>query len=319
VPQLRELVKQRGEPETELEAYIFTAEDALRASYLLRWWRSGLKERWEQYEGVSVSDSPASMKDRVPKIVVFDGSTKKTLSKAVEPHDNVAYVGLLEKDSEWFNLNRKTPFSVIWEFQNHPFSELIERSPSVDIRAVDCDGVPATAVEFRHPDFDWRSFILYFDASRRLVRRDVIAKLSPEIVPRIYERATMSEFLAEQDESGETIWFPRRVAYDGFAGVLTDGTPVKNVTDVLEIQEIRFNVNIADDKFSLDFPHGTRIYDDVTGLGWLDEAEKRGKAQEQFVSPRGRIWPMLLLINGIAVAGIVIVMLYKRNHQKHTR
>lgn len=304
VPLIRAVCRDQGR-EKEYIRYVYTAEIATRQSYDAHWWREGSKERIEKSPGTA--DSSWGKATPPAEITVFNGEEIRRLAGDEEE----GRLGAIQTPDRWYTVNRTHPVSFLYEFQNTPYSDLIMRSEHCEISLVDRNGQPWTRVSFRHPDFyslDCCSFALLFDENDLLVERDVIRKLAQDRTPRIYEKHAFSDYRRYTDSSGERMWFPHHAVYHYYVGDLPDGTHVEYTTRDIKIRDIKFNAPIPDDKFVLEFPKGTRVYDELHQVGWIDEAAERAKSAAEVTRPMsGRRWVLvtcsilLLILTGVLV------------------
>lgn len=156
-----------------------------------------------------------------------------------------------------------------------PYSQLIANGNNFSAKKIVTDGKECTRVFVQHPATNKRSFLLVYDDQFRLIERQLIFKIEPDPEPRIYERHVFSNYKEYEDPSGEVIWFPTKAVYHDYVGNSPDGTPVEVEQRTINIREIKFNVDIPDEKFVIKFPLGIKMYDGVSGMGWMDNTLER--------------------------------------------
>lgn len=295
IPLIREVCHQRGR-DAEAERYLYTEDIVGRQQRTVHWWRDGIRERLEESgEGAQPASEPA-------ETTVFDGQIVRKLSRGANE-----VVGSLQPSSRWNSVNRTHPVSMLYEFQNTPYSALISGAAECEIAQVTWQGKPHARVRFRHPEFSHRSFVLLLDSEGRLAERDVIVKLEEDPAPRIYEKHVFSDYVRHADSSGEPIWYPRRAVYHYYMGQLADGTPVEYTSEEIDVLDIKFNLAIPEDQFVLEFPEGTRVYDGLTGLGWLDQRAEQAKAVSAFEAIGLTRWLAVALAVAILIAIFVVL------------
>jgi hypothetical protein len=251
----------------------------------------------EREDKTSVTESLISTK-------AFDGNVVRTLGQSVD--GPIAFIDSAET-GHFSNANRLEPFAFLFEYINEPYSQLIQTSPDCRVssrRYHDTDGLE---VSFVHPKFLYMRFVLVLDEKYRLVQRDEIMQRTGDKEPRLYERHEFTDYKAYDDPSGEQIWFPSHALYRYYMGNMPDGSPVNHTTKQIEITSLEFNVNIPDDVFTLDIPKNARVYDRLTGRGWLDKEPAR--MAHSASRTRSNLW---LIGAGIALPLFIIALYYLR-------
>jgi hypothetical protein len=264
IPLLYQLVKERYKNDPDVKPYIVDEKLAERLSTVSHWWRKGNKEREDIYAATDYNpDDPANP----TKQNAFDGQIVRMLG----PDGDGGTAGAISTPSgiaHWNNTNRTHPYSFLYQFQTMAYSQVIANGKNFRATKVVRNGKECTRVSAQHPTFDWRSFVLIYDNMFRLLEREVIVKMTPDPEPRIYERHVFSDYKEYEGPTGEAIWFPAKAVYRYYAGNLPNGTLVEAYHQTLNIRQIKFNVDIPDEKFALEFPSGIRVYDDLEGGGW---------------------------------------------------
>ncbi|HUT29466.1 MAG TPA: hypothetical protein VMX13_06720 [Sedimentisphaerales bacterium] len=252
--------------------YILSEDFTNQESLVVHYWRKGPKElqhvfhttRYHPDDPTASPDSSVAFDGQVVRRVHYDKQKERWFGEINNP-----------KAGSWSNSNRIQPFSFLYEFEVMPYSELIDQGKDYAASRVDIEGKQYTKVSIRHPRLAWRSFVLLFDEELRLAERQVIAQISPDPGPRLYEKHVFTNYQRHEDASGGIIWFPTEGIYHYYMGNLSDGTPVEFKTRRMSIKEIKFNVDIPDEKFVIEFPPGTKIWDGLAGLGYMDEPVER--------------------------------------------
>ncbi|KPL25096.1 MAG: hypothetical protein AMJ75_01960 [Phycisphaerae bacterium SM1_79] len=260
IPLIDQVCRQLGKK----NRYIYTEQIVKANSFVVHWLRKGAKERWDTFE---LTDTDSRDIPRTPsRSRAFDGH----LVRDLELHDK-GPIGSIEtiEGAHWHSTNLPDPYSFLYEFQATPYSKIVAEGSNFDMSVVVRDGRELIQVSVDHPSLDSKSFVLLFDDKHRLIERQYISQISPDPAPRLCERHVFSNYKKYKDESGELIWFPQNAVYHHYMGNLSDGTPVEYTANTMTIREIRFNVDIPDEEFLIEFPPGTEIWDGVAGLGWV--------------------------------------------------
>jgi len=271
IPLIHEVGKIR-DYDWDYRGYILSEDFTNKESLVVHYWRKGPKElqhvfhqtRYHPDDSAASPDSKVAFDGQVVRRVHYDEQKQKWFGEINNP-----------KAGSWSNSNRIQPFSFLYEFEVMPYSELIARGQDYAASRVDIDGKQYTKICIRHPRLAWRSFVLLFDEELRLAERQVIAQISPDPGPRLYQKHVFSNYERYEDASGEIIWFPTEGIYHYYMGNLSDGTPVEFKTRTITVKDIKFNVDISDEKFVIEFPPGTKIWDGLAGLGYIDEPAER--------------------------------------------
>lgn len=183
---------------------IYTKEIAQSDSFVARWWRKGVKEKMETFDwGTTALATPK-------RATAYDGQLVRSLEAR---NIGMIYAG----GGRWTNDNRAHPFAFIYEFMSEPYSKLMAGAPDLRIDSTD-RGVEAS---FQNPANANNRLVLVFDASLRMIAREVFYKLPFDKSLRIYERHRLSDYQTFTDESGEPIEFPMsdEIHYFGRPGI----------------------------------------------------------------------------------------------------
>ncbi len=265
---IREACRNRGQ-ENDYVHYLVTDEFVARNNGVVQWWRKGVAERSDRYP---YSDAKSAFDANAPVLTTaFDGQVVRALGKT-----GTGLAGSINTvdGADWNRDNRVGPYSLIYEWYGTPYSKVVADAADFKMSPVVRDGKSYTEVTLLANKTDWLTAVLLLDENRRIVERQVYGKLDKEPAARLWEKVIISDYQSIKDAGGETIWFPRQAVYHRFCGALANGTPVEYSAETLRIREIALNIDIPDSKFVLTFPPGTRIYDGMTGLGFLDRAEE---------------------------------------------
>jgi len=110
-----------------------------------------------------------------------------------------------------------------------------------------------------------------------------------------------TQYRAFNDPSGEVISYPMEIVYHYYIGHAPNGTLVETGTKTYTIEDIKFNIDIPDDKFDLKIPKDAKVFDGVTGLGWLPEGERPAALFPE--EARQARWIMFAVIVSLALLG----------------
>jgi hypothetical protein len=132
----------------------------------------------------------------------------------------------------------------------------------------------------------------------------------------VREITRLSDYRPHELPQGEPTWFPHQAVVGYYVGQLPDGTLVEWQTESLRIKDLRFNVDIPDEKFTLDFPREARVFDGLTGQeAWLEPGVR--PASVFYPESQGR--RRLLWIVGTSLIGVTLlgaVILYFRRKRR---
>jgi hypothetical protein len=232
----------------------------LERGYRSHWWRKGIKERDERLP----LDSP----DQRPfeSVTAFDGQIVRNLRAhgpevvgSIETPDQAAWQGPS-------GANTIQPFSLLYEFRREPYSRLVADGLQFEASAVS-DGNGAVRVSFQQREFPENQFVFTFDNHERLLERRLITKMEPyDSAPRVYEVHSFGGYERFQDVSGEVIWFPLQCRVEYVMGVAPAGELIKYQSRDVHIKNVKFNPDIPDELFVLNFPTEAKVNDRLHGL-----------------------------------------------------
>jgi hypothetical protein len=292
IPVIREACRLRGEK--NYGRFITSEAQAKSRSSLCHWLRSGPKERLEYFDiGAQKSASPR-------QVQAFDGVAVRSLS--IRDGNTIGSVKSVDA-AHWNNSNRLHPFTLIWRFNDTPYSEILAEGRDYAAAPVPRGNEVLTRVSVRHPTLDSHSFVFLFGPDCRMLERRVIVLFASEDRPRLNEIHTFAGYERFDNLKGEPIWFPRRAEYHFVAGVLPDGSPAVYETKHIRIRDITFNVDIPDAMFELKLPESAKVYDDLTGQGWLEPGVRPAAVFPEEARPR---W---LLVGGVVALAAVVTAL----------
>ncbi|MHC4743194.1 MAG: hypothetical protein ACYS8Z_14865 [Planctomycetota bacterium] len=209
------------------------------------------------------------------RVMAFDGNVARRLERGAD--QIVGSLSTFEKSH--FRAAVADPFSFLFEYGTTPYSKIVGEGTDFGISTVSREGQVFTQVSVMYEP-EKKSFVLLFDNEHRLVERQLIAHSKSG--SGIIEKHTFSDYVRHTDDSGESLWFPHQAVWRHYIGPLPEDPPVEYGKKTLTIKQIKFNVDIPDDKFTIQFPPGTRIYDEISGFGWIDSMGE--KAQDEGLS-----------------------------------
>ena len=183
---------------------------------------------------------------------VIDGEFVRTLSQGY----GRVYGSILPLEPARLTANRLQPFAFAFEYGLLPHAEIIRLSKVRQATKGKYLGQDRLEVLVEHPLLSGAKLLMVFDNEHRLVERDVLvtSQKTANYVP--LERHEFLDHKAYDDGRGRRIWFPSEAILQAY----TLETPsVRHVT----IEKIAFNLDIPDEKFSLEFPRDADVYDGV--------------------------------------------------------
>jgi len=264
IPRIHEVCDKHG---MDAEQYVYTKELTDKWTCSVGWYREGSKERWDKFRKAE-GQSAHLAKDPF-RVMAFDGHVARELERGADQ-----IIGsLMTFEDSHFRAAVPDPFSFLFEYAMIPYSEILAGGTDLRISTVSREGQVFTQVSVRYEP-EKKSFVLLFDNNHRLVERQLIAH--SKSVSGIIEKHTFSDYVRHTDDSGESVWFPHQAVWHHYIGPLPEDPPVEYGKKTLTIKQIKFNVDIPDEKFTIQFPPGTKIYDEISGFGWVskDEEEK---------------------------------------------
>jgi hypothetical protein len=297
---IEEALRLRGEKPENRSVYEWSERAVKVNSGTAKWWRKGVKERWESK---LYFEDP---QEKTWSIKVFNGTLIKALF-----HTNGSRTGKLDtvETAHWNAINRLHPFSLIYEYYGQPWSRFLEQPENWAGAARDGGQGDTITVNARHPRLGKKRIEFVFDNDLRLLERRFYSDflgLEPEV--RLHEIQRFYDYRDHRAADGAIISFPHRADYIHYMGVLADGSLVETWTDRITIHHIEFNVDIPDEMFELELPKDIPIFDAVHTKGWINQPVEVGPTTKSRIS-------IFFLLNGVLFAVLLIlagVLYYRR-------
>lgn len=302
LPLIKEVIAQKhldASPE-KYEQYIFDAA-ARDKSYSALWFRDGAKERFEYYPFRDVEPGQARM------IMVFDGGTVR---KFVPNSDTPRGMVSSPEQAHWNQGIYPNPYSLLLYYYNRLVSELLDNASQYEIAATSEDGIAfrITVVDPFVPD---SIFEIGYDQEWRPVRRDFVRKFQADPEPRVYMRYDYSEWETVALESGESLDISKRIVESDVVGISDEGVPATYKQEIIQLSEVRFNVDHPDDLFSVSFPKNAVIDDQLQGFGQPADDPGVAALAEQ---PQRKV-PWLLILNVALVVVLLAAVAWQRRRR----
>lgn len=283
-------------------AYIVTEEQARAMSYERKWFRSGSKEYCETRNLDSSSTNPT--------VYAFDGEVVRVLHT-----QDGQLMGAISTPAKqhWLDSDRDTPYDFFYYFMGDRLSGIVERGSGYSVDSVLHDGRPMTQVSVAHSTRPGFRFVLSFDERRLLTRNDIYRpEITAPTTSSLYHRIDLSDYKAWDDPSGETVWYPYRIESVYFVGATPDGREAPWRKSIFHIESAEFNSDVPDSTFVLGFPPGVRVWDDITGLGWIGD----GGPQTGGSPVASRSWVQwVFLLGNILVVGVLVAFVVVRRRR----
>jgi hypothetical protein len=238
------------------DRYIWTKEEAARDQYVLHWWRRDDKERFDRFPTFEAMNQPGA---KPTESDAFDGKLTRAFNTESGPKrtKGPVYCSIRSGKGNLLMIDRY-PFSFLYEYGDRRYSELLTHA--LDAQVLEVDG--QTKVTFSHvaggPVFE-----LVFGKDGSLLRRYKIAKapFDHDREPRVHERHSFSGYRIYRAASGESIWFPSKVDFEGVLATTGDGRLIVTSRVHVEVNSLQFNHQIPDDVFVIQFPEGCVVHD----------------------------------------------------------
>lgn len=134
---------------------------------------------------------------------------------------------------------------------------------------------------------------------------------------KLVEKHTFFDYRSYTDSSGETIWFPHEATYKTYARLPSDGSAIEKSVRKVKIRDIKFNVEIPDEFFELKIPKNAKLYDGVTGLGWLPEGERPDELFPAEARARHWTWAAIGIFTTALILAFAVVIVRRRRNAGH--
>jgi hypothetical protein len=300
IPLMKDQWRSWGDEKQAL-GYLYSTETARANSHVIRWSRRGNKERVEKAR----LETP----DRVITTEAFDGHVLRGLSMdGSTPNGSIHSAAA----SGWLTIERPHPYTFQYMFGTSYYSELIAAATDLHIAREMEKNKALVLVRFSKMAkgvYDYKIELRYDDVYR-LVEQRVLENFGEKFGYVIRQINRYSDFQSHPNPYGESIWFPHRIIQNKYLGRHPSGQLVETHTEGITIREIRFNVDIPEEKFTLTFPTEARVWDGVTGHNRLLPP---GVRPVEVFSKMGRPWwHWAALTGGVGLALVTTLTVYRR-------
>lgn len=293
LPLIREVCAANGQ---RPEQFFIDDSFVRKNSYACKWLRKGDKERFERVSADGVRQVQSYDGQIVRLVAQRDGNTTGSINTT--------------QSASWSTANRVHPFSLVYLYYEKPYSHWVQQGVDFRSSTEERDGQTLTRVSVSDPmDPRDHRITLIFDAEGRVVERQKLRKLPSDPRPFVREIHVLTDYEAFSNPSGETIWFPRRAVYNYNMGVHASGALAEYMSEEIQIKSIHFNLDIPDGAFELRIPRDAKVWDGVTGLGWLEPGDR---PETLFPEETRRQRWITYGVVAIAVLSTMGVALYKR-------
>jgi hypothetical protein len=315
---IQQYCKDKERDENGYRRYHVTEEMARDRSNVTKWWRKGEKARRETFP----LGQPPDTQSR--NIMAFDGQLERSFNPGRE---GGVYGSIFPREAHGWQSGGDIwgdPLNFLFYYGCIPYSQIVADAQSFQSRLAQRDGQPAFEVtvsydvirQYHHLDMPGakpHTWVLLFDRDLRLRTRWLIDSRGGEKVDQLQEIQTFDDYAEHPDPSGHSIWFPKRVTYRYCFTTLPDGTLVLQHGKRITVKDIRFNGDIPDDLFVLEFPSNAKVWDDLGLRGWV-EAKDISKSEALFsrLSAERGSWIRRLLLALGSVVGVGVVVLVVR-------
>jgi hypothetical protein len=124
-----------------------------------------------------------------------------------------------------------------------------------------------------------------------------------------------SEYRAFENPVGDPVWFPTHAEYRTNMGITSSDALAENKTLTVDVTEIKFNVDIDDEQFQLLIPRSAKVWDGVTGLGFLKPGDR---PEALFPEEAERAFRIRVLVTAILIlfcSGLIVWYRRRRRHR----
>jgi|GEM_PF-6528185 len=301
IPLIKELCEREGNS-LAVPAYIVGKEAAQSASRKVHWRRLGLKERFDSIPLEQEKEHPRT------ETRAFNGEFVRWIFPGADrPRASIQSL----EGSHWKTENRIQPFSLIYQFQDVPYSDLIARSPTYLTCHEVIGGKKYSSIEFQHPDKEGMTFQLLFDHRFRLFERRLIFQDQKDKPARVGETHRFSEWELFENKTGEPVELPSQAVYKYFLGVHPNGTPVEYTQTEMEITDLVLNLPLSDAVFLPEILVRAEVFDGISGLGTLQPGHRPDHLFPEDAESR---WWWIKALGVCALVGLLVgVAVYRRN------
>jgi hypothetical protein len=252
IPLIEEHCRKTGQSR---DRYIPAKQNAARESHVLHWWRHGDKERFDRFRSFEAMNASGA---KPLESEAFDGKLTRTFNTETGPYGTKGpvYCSIRSGKEALLTIDRY-PFAFLYEYGDRRYSELLAQARDAQIMEVDGQ----TKVTFTRAHGRGSELELVFAADGSLLNRYKIAKGPRDAAPRIYERHSFSGYRTYQAASGESIWFPSEIDFEGVLGTTGDGRLIVYSHEHVQVNSLQFNHQIPDEVFVIQFPEGCEVHD----------------------------------------------------------
>ena len=297
IPVIRRIVQDKHLDSNDATYKRYIYDKSLTSS--VRWFRKGVKERFEFLDKTDQSSEP--------EVLAYDGGVVRELTRNSD--GAIGFISSTEQ-AHWDSAPKLDPFSLLLEDFGRPWSDLLQQ-PSVTFEQID----GGCLVQIPDPDNKVRTIKAQFDDSGNCVQRDVYNKLSADPEPRLYERHIFSAWKEFTTPSGESVVFPMNSRLLYVCGVTDDGElGTYNETEIV-VNELKINPEISDHNFSLVFPANVEVVDNLQGFG---HRPKLSEVATAHVEPNRSAtpWKWLIILNVVLAALLAAGFLFYRRRRQ---
>lgn len=264
VPLIKEVCESRGTPQ-EAQNYEIGEAYEKRQSCRVHWVRSGEKERFET--------TPLDSSQGNPDLIIKAFNGKRVWTLASDPKKPRGSLQTVES-GHWKTQNRINPFSFLFYYQDMPYSEIVEKSPTFEVGKEEVDKQTYTFVAIDHPKISNTKFKLFFDESHRLFQRQLLMLSHKETAFRVWETHRFLDWNPFENKEGASIDFPSQARYSYYMGVLDNGALIEYASKEVKIEQLVFNPSVSDAIFEQNIPANAEVWDGISKQRFLPPGER---------------------------------------------
>jgi len=295
----------------EADRAIYTREDSRHRSAAVKFWRKDAKQREER---IRLDPELARIG---AQIQAFDGQILREFSPRDGGKEGPIASLSTAKKVYWEQSSRKDPISFIYKYYELPFSQVFSEPSTFSCVPIRRGSDQLYRVLVKCGMWPVKGSVLEVLFDERLLPLERLVRVPHrpgELV--LNHKYTFNDYRPYPLSSGETTWFPNRVTYSVYdiLGKMPNGDPLEIYREEITFNKVQFNIDMPDSLFELEIPKNVRVYDGVTGLGWLPPGVRPAALFPAEAQSRRRWWTAGVVLT--AIAAVAAGVLYVRSKRR---